>query len=476
MKSPPSLIAVLKKTAGELALFESGAPLAAAVSGGADSIALLHALASLAPRRDHLVVAHLNHGIRGAAAARDAAFVRARCRELKVSLFEGQADVPALAAERGLSLEMAARTARYRFFRDTLDKAGAKAVATAHTADDQAETVLLKLLRGAGPRGLSGISARAVILGVPMVRPFLSFSRAEVLAYLKSIGQTWREDRTNQDWHPLRNRIRHALLPDLEKHFNPRIRASLARTAAILRDEEDWLQPMVQKALARTVREGCLDVTRLRRLPVPLARRVIRDWLLKGGLAEEYLTFELVDRIEGLGDRSNGTIQLDAGGGMQVLGEYGVWRMALSAPENRPEAVLAVPGVTLLPDWGIRVTVSRTTGYEKKTDPGVGKMPCRAYMSASKIGPYALKIRAWKPGDRLVVPAGTKKLQDLFSDAKVPRLSRVAIPVFVAGDEVVWAAGGPVSLGCRVAGPRSPSFRVDVTSLQRPSETPISDV
>ena len=223
-------------------LIRRGQHVLVAVSGGADSVAMLLALDELKRLLGiRLTVAHLNHHIRGNEAKKDAEFVRKLAAGLKIPFVGGDADVPRLAKSRGLSIEMAAREARYEFLADAARKKGADVIATAHTADDQAETVLLKLCRGAGSRGLSGIPRETTINGVRVVRPLLDVTRVEIESFLRRKKQAWREDRTNRDTAYLRNRVRHELLPMLESKLNPGIREALLRTADILREEDDLL-------------------------------------------------------------------------------------------------------------------------------------------------------------------------------------------------------------------------------------------
>ncbi len=470
MKTRSQSLGVAVRTAvRRLALFESERPLLTAVSGGADSMALLLALADLAPRgRVSLAAVHVHHGIRGVEADRDAAFVRARCKKLGIPLLEGRFDVPASAKARGISLEMAAREVRYAFFRTALDRIGGSAVATAHTADDQAETVLLKLLRGAGPRGLGGMAPCAVALGVPVVRPLLEVRRSSVEAFLTARGEPWREDQTNRDVALLRNRVRHELLPLLETRFNPRIRESLMRTASILRDEEDWLQPLAEQELAAALDRGApgkLKTAGLKKAPPALCRRVIRAWLMRQGLPEELLDFDLVERLERLLKRPAGTGVVDAGGGLRVVSEYGRWRVAPEEAVPRPacpETGLPVPGETELPEWGVRIRISRATGYERVPAPGLGRIPCQAWLDARVLDRGGLRVRPWRPGDRLAFPGGTRKLQDLFTDAKVPREARASVPVFLCGEDIVWIAGGPLSAAWTVPSKTSPSLHVEI--------------
>ncbi len=295
MKLPPLVAAVAA------ALRAAGAPargekLVVALSGGPDSVALLDALATLAgPRGFRLVAAHLDHGLRPGSAD-DATFCVSLCARLGVPIRTGVADVRARAERDRGGLEQAARRERYAFLRRVCDEEQAAAIAVAHTRDDQAETLLLRLLRGAGATGLAGMRLRRGRI----LRPLLEVSRADVLAHLGERGLAFREDPTNAELVYRRNRVRHELLPYLATHFNPRVREALARAAGLLADEDAYVRGEAERLLARAVREepGTLVLRRsaLAQAPPPLARVAIRRLLARtGGLRQ--LGAVHVDRV-----------------------------------------------------------------------------------------------------------------------------------------------------------------------------------
>lgn len=283
----PSLVAAVDRALRASNVPCRGGALVVGLSGGADSVALLDALASLRRRRGfRLVAAHLDHGLR-AGSAGDAAFCAELCRGLDVPLRVASADVRGRARREKGGLEQAARRERYAFLRRVREEEKAEAIAVAHTRDDQAETLLLRLLRGAGATGLGGMRPRRGDL----VRPLLGVSREEVLAHLRDRGLAWREDPSNADTAHRRNRVRHELLPYLEERFNPGIRAALARTASVLADEAAHVRAEAEALLAGIAREegGALLLKRvpLAEAPTAIARAAIRQALLrKGGLAQ----------------------------------------------------------------------------------------------------------------------------------------------------------------------------------------------
>jgi tRNA(Ile)-lysidine synthase len=282
----PSLVAAVDRALRAAGMPPRGGALVVGLSGGADSVALTDALASLRRRRGfRLVAAHLDHGLRPDSAA-DAVFCADLCRRLDVPFRRGEADVRARAARERGGLEQAARGERYAFLRRVREEEGAASIAVAHTRDDQAETLLLRLLRGAGATGLAGMRARKGDL----LRPLLAVSRQEVLSHLRERGLAWREDPSNADPAHRRNRVRGELLPYLEERFNPRIRATLARTAALLADEAAFVREEADALLAVAAREAPGSTVLLRAplatAPPAVARVAIRQALARaGGLA-----------------------------------------------------------------------------------------------------------------------------------------------------------------------------------------------
>jgi tRNA(Ile)-lysidine synthase len=278
-----SLQAAVRRSLREFGVPAPGQTVVAALSGGPDSVALLHALHSAAPRMGFRVVAaHLDHGLRPASGA-DAAFCRNLAEGLGVSVHMGSADVRGRARRERAGLEDAARAERYSFLRQVAWKEGASAIALGHTRDDQAETLLLRLLRGAGSAGLGAMRPKRGDL----IRPLLRISRADVLAHLAAHGLDWREDPSNADLSLRRNRVRHELLPYLEARVNPSARRTLARTAAILADEAAWFAGEAARllpSLSRPVAGGItLDRPALRGVPTALARHVLRRALRDAG-------------------------------------------------------------------------------------------------------------------------------------------------------------------------------------------------
>ena len=265
-----SLKAAVRRALEGLSLPAPGETLVAALSGGADSVALLDALAWLARETGFVVVAaHLDHGLRHDS-AEDATSCEALSARLGVRLVSARSDVAARARRERQGIEAAARGARYEFLRRVKDEIGAVAIAVAHTRDDQAETFLMRLLRGSGSVGLGAMRASAG----DVIRPLLSVSREEVLKHLDARDLPHREDESNRDLRYTRNRVRHELIPYLERHFNPRVRAALARTAALVAAESDLISSRSGVSLDEV--DGVLPLVALRRLPLAERRVAVR--------------------------------------------------------------------------------------------------------------------------------------------------------------------------------------------------------
>ena len=445
----------------------------AAVSGGSDSVALLFLLRELAARGELILagLAHLNHHIRGAAADSDAAFCRALAARLEIPAFIGDADVRALAAHESASLEVAGRHARQRFFNEVLASAKAQRIAVAHTRDDQAETVVLRLTRGAGATGLAGMAPRRGQL----VRPVLEMTRQALQEYLCRLGETWREDLTNLDRSIPRNLIRHEVLPIL-RTMNAQADAALARAADALRVDADLLETLANAAYLQVVkstsarelsgerrrdlaeaaygREGgtggddntvIVSAGELTKLPAALATRVARYALETANPDGSYGLMEaraLCAFAAGGADSQLSGLRMERFGSSAVLlirqaqPVHGLHRgLAVDFPELR----LAIPGMVEAPHGAWAVTADGPLPRPASVDHGVGT----AIVDARHLGDHLI-VRARRPGDRLqpLGAPGRRKVQDVLVDRKVPKDDRDRVPIVTTEQgDIVWVAG-----------------------------------
>jgi tRNA(Ile)-lysidine synthase len=442
-----------------------------AVSGGADSVALLRLLAELRPiLRLRLTVAHFHHGIRGRAADGDARFVRQLAGQLAIPFEEGRGSVPRLAARDGVSLEMAAREARYRFLVESARRVQADCVATAHTADDQAETVLLKLARGTGLRGLAGIPPETTMSGVRIVRPLLRVTRAEIERYLRAGKQRWREDETNRNCRHLRNRIRHKVLPFLAAELNPRIREALQRMAALLRDEDDWMHCVARDLASRCIApDGSLRLPALAGLHPAAQRRVLLHWLVASGLAPADVDSGVVEDLRRFTAGTGKSSCISTSGGRQIRKSGECLQLLASAKARRTirSRRLKIPGALRLPEVGLEIQTRMAPGLKKQTGAVAGRLPADASLSLRALGGRTLSVRGWQNGDRIrpLGMKGSKKLQDVFTEAGVEAARRHSIPLILAGEEIVWVPGYRVAQGWEVLDPTAPSLQIRVESI-----------
>lgn len=408
------------------------------VSGGPDSLALLHLLADLAQETGFAVhAAHFDHGLRGERSAAEARAVADLTARLGIPCTVETAR-PGAIEPRGRGLQAAARSARYAFFERLADAVGARWIATAHTADDQAETVLMRLVRGAGPGGVAGIPA---VRG-RIIRPLLGVSRPEIEAYLAASGLIPFQDPSNHDPRFVRARVRHDVLP-LLRGLNPRATETIARTAGLLAEDAAYLDAAARDALdqARVAAgDGWVELASqaVADLAPTIRRRVIRLALADLGAPVDRLSSERLDAASrACGQRTAGRITLGQG----LLAEYAATALRLgreSSPCHAPPTELHGEGVHRLAGWGIVVHLQFLAAWNG--EPPLGRWDA---VFDSESLPGMLGVRRWRPGDRLFPEGmrGRKRVQDLFVDEKIPRWRRAAVPLLTAGNDVVWVMG-----------------------------------
>ena len=404
-----NLVETIRAAIDRHSLIPDDANVVVGVSGGADSVALLRVFHQL---NISCTVAHLNHGLRGAESDADEQFVRALADELKFPMAGKTVDVQHLAERSGDSIEMLARKARHDFFA----KFKNAVIALAHHADDQVETFILKLARGAGTDGLSGMALFQQIDELRIIRPMLEIPRSEILAWLKENNFQWREDASNSDEKYLRNRVRHSILPLLENELNPNIRKTILRTMDVLREENAWMKKL-ETGNWKSEKE----------LPLAEKRRGVRKWLFENGSDE--VGFEAVEKILALMDSGKGSAVFELNDRQRVVIEYGIPRF------EEGDSQLTEPSWTLTTELG--------TGWKKDHGNGTGMLPAEASVDFAMVGGSPIEVRCFQPGDRISPfgMEGSRKLQDIFTDQKIPRAKRDQLPVVVCRNEIIWLPG-----------------------------------
>jgi tRNA(Ile)-lysidine synthase len=434
-----------------------GLRLAVGLSGGADSVALLRALAERSSELGLVLhAAHLHHGLRGAEADADLAFCRDLAAQLGVPFHEHRVDTTAEArraksasveAANGTghprdSIEGVARRLRYRWFRDLMVAGEVEAVATAHTFDDQAETVLAKFLRGAWTEGLSGIHPVLEFPEGRILRPLLSATRTEIEAILRAQGQSWREDSSNRHLTFTRNRIRHELLPLLEG-WNPRLREHLTQMAELAREEEAWWQADVSKLAPQVILQGrpvrgggraasagvAVDIAQLAAQPVAVQRRLLRYAAEQLEAAPDFSDTEALRRLALSGKAGQ---KLELGQGLRTERSHRELRLTrrpvgvARASENVPATYeLEIPGEIDAPAFGIRLCASTAA-------PGPSSGP---------VGKALL--RPWRPGDRVQLrySGALRKVKEVLERMRVTGSGRAMWPVLEFRGRIIWMPG-----------------------------------
>ena len=435
----------LLKHAKQLGLLSPGDRVVVAVSGGPDSVALLQVLCSWRDRLDlTLAVAHVEHGLRGEESLEDATFVEQLARQLGLPFYLKRINLQSLLRKRkGESVQAVARERRYAELQAIAREWGGTKIAVGHTQDDQAETVLLSMLRGAGLAGLSGMPAQREPY---IIRPFLQVSRSEILQYLDEKRREFRVDSSNENPKYDRNRLRRELIP-LLKTFNSNVVSVLSRQAAILREEHQYLDEVAKASLEsvdveRTKDRVVWSRSRLLAFPVPIQRRMILLTVEALWQKSNPLGFETVETLlQHVVHGTSGSSGCFAG--LEVVREYDRVTFVKAGRNSRLQrewsCVWPFPGSIHWP-----VTGQTIEGKIKvvKTIPS-RRNDSVAYLDADLFS-HELVVRSWKPGDYFF-PYGMggrrKKLQDFFSDAKVHQAERNTVPLVVAPEGILWVGG-----------------------------------
>jgi tRNA(Ile)-lysidine synthase len=452
------VIDTLRRTIRQHNLAGARTRVVVALSGGADSVALVHLLRELDAARELVVagVAHFNHQLR-AEAARDEAFCVELAAACDIPIFVEREDIHARAEREGRSIEHAASAARHECFGRALAHFGGDRVAVGHTRDDQAETFLLRLLRGAGPKGLASMHPR----NGDVIRPLLACRRADLAAYLDQRGIAHVEDQTNTDVSIPRNRVRAELLPVLEERFNPNIVDVLADQAELARHEWLWMETELK---LRNLEPGTpepgtlsLEIAALQQAPMALLRFSVWKAMTRIARARP-VSFEHVDAAIQLLAADSSTATYDGPGQtVQRIGGRLVLTERAARNTRARQAIafrypLPVPGEVRVAEAGCIVTARLADGSGIETLRAAAGNRAVAIVSAD-IGDDALAIRNRRPGDRFTPfgLGGRKKVQDFLVDRKVPRAARDGVPIVVdREDRIVWVAGHEIDRAFRV--------------------------
>jgi tRNA(Ile)-lysidine synthase len=450
----------VKKTIEQWRLLKKGDKVLIACSGGADSTALIALFLDLRQEYElEVALAHLNHLLRRRA-AEDEQFVIGLARKHNLPLYLRREDVRAYAKEHGLNIEEAGRKRRYDFLKNTAARIHAAKIATGHTMTDQAETVLIRLLRGSGSRGLGGISP---VVDDLIIRPLIELEHQEVEAYLRAKRLAFRTDESNLDRRYLRNRVRLELIPYLQKNYEPSVVQQLSRLAEIIRGEDDFLQNAVQakmhQALIKKKEKLYLDAAALSSLPPALARRCVRDFLtrVKGDLRR--ISFRNVESVLSLKEQQQlhlpGNLILGREGGHIFLRERAQNHISYEYSWNGQEGLN-------IKELGLRFAGRKT--FKGAIESFLFDDERRAYLDWSKLY-FPLTIRSRRPGDvyRPLGTPGRKKLKEIMRAKGIPLGHRQRLPVFLSRGTIVWVLGLPAAEEFKVGAGTREIFIIEKT-------------
>ena len=435
-------------------MIEDGETVLVAVSGGADSLALLYGLHALRPQLNcELHVVHLNHCLRPVADA-DAECVQQHANHLKFPCTIQRMEIPYLARQWKLSVETAGRRARYQFYESVATETNATKVALGHHQDDIAETVLMNLIRGTGTTGLKGI---APVREAKFIRPLTGFTRQQIETFLTSIGVVPRHDTTNADTRYLRNRVRHELIPQLESDYNSNIKIGLSRTADVLRAESEYLDTVAREALERCRIQDphesvMLDRVEFCQYHIALQRRMLRQSVseISGDLSDLYFTHceKMLNLIQA--GASNAVLALPNGLQFRRAYQHLIF-------ERKPVETgnFAYPIVTVGKTSIAVLNTAITAELKNIESPSTLTLPdgrfeaifdyekIRKVLAEPSLETSPLMVRNRRQGDRFQPYGmrGTKKIKDFLIDAKVPRHERDSIPLLVCGNQILWIIG-----------------------------------
>jgi len=435
----PRIRSRVKGTIERYHMIEPRDHIGVAVSGGVDSVVLLDILTSLRENLHiSLTVLHLNHGMRGEEAERDQRFVQALSKEYALPYFDREVDVPGYMKEHPSSPQEAARELRYLFFEEAIQTHALDKVAMGQTADDQAETVLMRFLTGGGARGLTGIPP---VRG-QYIRPLLDVWRKDILAYAQHKGISFVQDSSNIKRDYLRNRIRHELLPAL-RAYNPKIKERLLHLAQVLGADETYLEALTDEVAKRIVsgdKEASIPIPQFLSLPPALQARVLqRAFALfsAGGVLEYSHIKGILQLIQGEG----GSKRLALPKGLGAIRVYDT--LVLRKGEDMPEGMAAetelkIPGQTRLAGFGVEIEAAAVAKGRIAPQPD----PQEAYLDYHHLA-FPLRARSFRPGDSFMPLGmeGKKKLKNFFIDLKIPRSERPKIPLVISGGDICWVGG-----------------------------------
>jgi tRNA(Ile)-lysidine synthase len=448
IKIEKQVLRTVRKTMARHAMFTEDDRVLVAVSGGPDSVALVHILLTISGDFSlKLAVAHLNHCLRGQESDRDAEFVAALADRLDLPFYHDKKDLIAFQRRWRLSPEEAARRVRYEFFDDTAANHGFDKIALGHHSNDSAELVLMNLLRGSGPLGLAGIAA---VRDNKFVRPLIHLKHSEIQAYVSERNLAFVTDASNTDPAYRRNLIRHHLIPELKKSYNPAILDSLNRVGEIMQAEDQWmdqaLEPVFVEAISGHLADGIrVNLSALNTMHPAVGRRVIRKAISRVKQNLRRITFSHVDAVIELAAKARSGGWLDLPDGIRAIRESKTLTIKREAQKSPAQKVdyhytIAAEGTTALKEAGAAIKLTEISPDDVPELKGADTS--RAFFDRDCLQ-FPLVVRNFRPGDRFspLGVNGTQKLKKFFINNKIPANRRKSCPLLLSGNHIIWVGG-----------------------------------
>jgi tRNA(Ile)-lysidine synthase len=452
------ILRAVEHTIDTCRMVQAGDALLVAVSGGPDSVALIHILMDLAPKFSfQIAMAHLNHCLRDDESERDETFVVSLAEQLELPVHVEKQDVRRYQNSHHLSLEEAARQVRYRFYHAIAAKFGYEKIALGHHSDDNAELILMYLLRGSGPLGMSGIPP---VRNDKIIRPLIDIQRTEIMDYIAVKGLDYVVDSSNRDSQYLRNKIRNRLIPELKAEYNPKLIDSLNRLASIIDAEEQWIENLIQPIFEKVIvfeKQGRIgfDISKLNQQTIAVRRRLIRKAVLKVKGNLRRMAFAHVEAAVKLAQKGPDLGVLDLPDRIRISRQNDVLIMSLEAQNLRDladgpllslipdyEYRLAKPGKISIKEAALKIRFSEIPPEQTSDWHPSGHGTDTAYFDMDKVQ-FPLVIRNFRPGDRFspLGMTGRQKLKKFFIDHKISRTERTKCPILLSRNEIIWVVG-----------------------------------
>jgi len=418
------------------------------LSGGIDSMVLFDIMTKLANTGmfAELVIAHIDHMLRGEESDCDKELVVQTCIKNNIKCFVHKVDIQKICNDKKISIEMAAREARYTFFEKCCNENNLNCIITAHNADDQAETVLLRLIRGTTLTGITGINSCSNFKELKLIRPMLECSRTEIEQYAKENNINWREDSSNSKDDYLRNKIRHNIVPFITNEINPAFLKNITKMTRQFKIDDDFIERQADEIKQNALHDGCLDFSVIADADIALQNRVIRGWLGMH-ITPAQIDNQTINKVHKLHKSDKATCHLEIQNNYIIKKSYDIFSIKVKEDKKNAHVSfeLGKDNKIILGSECLRIIISKKQEIVFDNTDAIGKLPAKASLNIPQES--KIVIRNLKPGDRMepLGLSGSKKLKDIFINAKVPLEKRHHIPIIEVNGIIAWIPGYRIS-------------------------------